>query len=53
MITHLDVHFLDIIEDEVHVFVESNDHSFESQVDDIVEPDLHSSLLETIVRIYA
>ena len=52
MITHLDVHFLDIIEDEVHVFVESNDHSFKSQVNDIVEPDLHSSLL-TIVRIYA
>ena len=37
---YLDVHFLDVLQDEIHVFVETNDDSLETKVDDIVEPDL-------------
>ena len=34
------MHFLDVVQDEIHVFVESDDDSLETKVDDVVEPDL-------------
>lgn len=34
------MHFLNVVQDEIHVFVESDDNSLKPKVDDIVEPDL-------------
>ena len=34
------MHFLNVVQDEIHVFVESDNDSLEAKVDDIVEPDL-------------
>lgn len=41
----LDVHFLNVVQDEIHVFVESDDDSLKTKVDDIVEPDLDADFL--------
>lgn len=38
----LDVVFFSVIENEIHVLVESNDSSFDSQVDVLEDPDANS-----------
>ena len=38
--THLDVDFVDIIQDEVHVFIKSDNDSFKSYIDNVIQPDL-------------
>ena len=38
--THLDVDFVDIIQDEVHVFIKSDNDSFKSHIDNVIQPDL-------------
>ena len=40
MMTHLDVDFVDIIQDEVHVFIKSDNDSFKSHIDNVIQPDL-------------
>lgn len=49
--------FVDIIQDEVHVFIESDNNSFKSHIDNVIQPDLklsqsklwddHSNYLDT------
>ena len=38
---YLHVHLLDVIKNEIHVLVESNDDPFETHIDNVIQPDLN------------
>ena len=38
--TNLDIDLVSLVQDQVHVLVETNDDALEANIDDIVQPDL-------------
>ena len=40
--TNLDIDLVSLVQDQVHVLVETNDDALEANIDDIVQPDLEN-----------